>query len=315
MLTDIESSLRKIIRSFGADIYKRFLSDTIVAKWDLLVDKNVSVAIRPVVLESGVLYVKTKSAAANDQLKFFAEEIIDNINDALGDDEPVVKEIKPAKAYQLAAFKEQTPPPEKPKTLAEKIDEIPLTPEEIARCEQSVQKISNDELRAVVLQTSLSQLKSNKFRLANGWHKCKTCDSLCAADETFCEVCRLREHENIKRKLFDIFYDAPWLSSEAVQKIFAEKFPNQRDRCPIDFVNSTRATLIQQLAGRLTLVDADEDSNEILRLVMLERQLPPDKVTPAIIRRTLSELHFNFADAIRFQRYKFSKFRNLKSNS
>ncbi|MBR1805400.1 MAG: DUF721 domain-containing protein [Selenomonadaceae bacterium] len=315
MLTDIESALRKTIRSLGPDLYKKFLSDHIVEKWDSLVDKSVSVGIRPVVLEHGVLYVKTNSAAANDQLKFFTEEIIDNINDTMGDGEQIVKEIRPAKAHQLAAFKEKTPPPEEPKTLAETIDEIPLSPEEIARCEQSVQKISNAELRAVVLQTSLSQLKSNKFKISNGWHKCKTCDSLCAPDETFCEVCRLREYENIKRKLFDILYDAPWLSSEDVQKIFAEKFPNQSDRCPIDFVNSTRATLIQQLAGRLTLVDADESSNEILRLVMLERQLPPDKVTPAIIRRTLSELHFNFADPIRFQRYKFSKFRNLQSNA
>ena len=315
MLTDIESALRKTIRSFGSDNYKKFLNNAIIDKWDTLVDKSISVVIRPVVLEHGVLYVKTNSAAANDQLKFFAEEIIDNINDTLGDGEQIVKEIRPAKAHQLAAFKEKTPPPEESKTLAETIDEIPLSPEEIAACETSVEKISNAELRAVVLQTLFSQLKSNKFKISNGWHKCKTCDSLCAADETFCEVCRLKEHEKIKRKLFDIFYDAPWLSSEDVQKIFAEKFPNQSDRCPIDFVNSTRATLIQQLAGRLTLVDADEGSNEILRLVMLERQLPPDKVTPAIIRRTLSELHFNFADPIRFQRYKFSKFRNLKSNA
>lgn len=315
MLTDIESALWHTIRLLGSGNYEKLLSNAIIAKWDSLVDKSISVIVRPVVLEHKVLYVKTNSSAANDQLKFFTEEIIDNINDAMGDGEQIVKEIRPAKAHQLAAFKEKTSPPEEPKTLAETIDEIPLSPEEIARCETSVQKISNAELRAVVLQTSLSQLKSNKFKISNGWHKCKTCDSLCAADETFCEVCRLREHEKIKRKLFDILYDAPWLSSEDVQKIFAEKFPNQRDRCPIDFVNSTRATLIQQLAGRLTLVDADESSSEILRLVMLERQLPPDKVTPAIIRRTLSELHFNFADPIRFQRYKFSKFRNLKSNA
>ena len=65
----------------------------------------------------------------------------------------------------------------------------------------------------------------------------------------------------------------------------------------------------------MTQDEADEDSNEIMRIVMLERRLPPDKITPAIIRRTLGELHFNFADPIRFQRHRFSKFRNPKSNS
>ena len=311
-MTDIESTLRQTIRSLGADNYKKFINNEIISNWDALVDQNISANIQPVALEYGVLFVKAKSAAANDQLKFFAEEILDAINDAFGDGEQIVKAIRPAQAHRIAAFNEKSPPPDATKTLAVKFDEIALTSEEIARCEATVQKIADAELRAVALQTVISQAKSNKFKLVNGWHKCKTCDSLCPAEETFCEVCRLREHEKIRRKLFDIFYDAPWLSSEDVQKIFAEKYPNQRDQCPLDFVNSTRTSLVQQLAGRLTLVDSDEDSNEILRLVMLERQLPPDRITPAIIRRTLSELHFNFAAPLRFQRRKLSKFRGLQ---
>ena len=310
-MKDIESVLHNSIRALGSEIYKRFLSDEIVSHWDTLVDKSISANVQPIVMENGVLFVHAKSSAVKDQLKFFAEDIIDAINDAFGNGGQAVKEIRPAKPYQVAIFKEKRRQIEMKDKLAVKSDEIPLTDEEIARCEAAAQKIADEDLRAVTLQTLLSQARAKKFKLSNGWHKCKTCDSLCEATETFCEVCRIKDNEKVRRLLFEIFYDMPWLGSEDAQKVFAEKFPN-REQCPIDFVNSTRASLIQLIAGHLTLDDADESSQEILRLVMLERQLPPDKVTPAIVRRTLSELHFNFADPIRFQRYKFSKFRNRK---
>ena len=307
----IEDVLQNRLRALGEDNYNRFLCNEIVAHWEKLVDKSICTQVFPVALEHGVLFVHSTNSAIKDQLKFFAEDILDAINSEFTDAERVVKEIRPAKPFQVAAFKERTSQPAPKKTVAVKLDDISLTDEETARCEMSVQKIADENLRAATLQTLLLRAKAQKFKLADGWHKCKTCDSLCAAGETFCEVCRLRELEKIRRKLFEIFYDTPWLTSEEAQKIFLDKFPNLRDRCPLDFVNSTRTSLIQLLAGRLTFDEADDGSGEILRLVMLERQLPPDKVTPAIIRRTLSELHFNFARPTRFPRYKFSKFRNL----
>ena len=312
-MKSLETVLHDSIRDLGTENYKKFLSSEIVAAWDNFISKDISAHIRPIVIEHGVLFVSATSSAFKDQLKFFAEDILDAINAHFGDGGQVVNEIRPAKPFQIAAFNERQRKVETRKPPAKvSIDAIGLTDEETARCEMSVQKIADEDLRAVALQTLLSQAKSQKFKLANGWHKCKSCDSLCAAAETFCEVCRLRELEKIRRKLFEIFYDSPWLTTEDAQKIFTDKFPNQRDSCPLDFVNSTRTSLIQLLAGRLTVDDAEDDSNEILRLVMLERQLPPDKVTPAIIRRTLSELHFNFADPIRFHRHKFSKFRILQ---
>ncbi|MBR4384041.1 MAG: DUF721 domain-containing protein [Selenomonadaceae bacterium] len=311
-MRDIGSVLQGSIRSLGAEHYQRFLSDEIIFHWDTLVDKSISASVQPIVFENGVLFVHAKSSAFKDQLKFFVEDIIDAINERFGNGEQKVREIRPAKPFQVANFNKKSRRVEQPEQVEEKTDDIVLTPEEIAHCEASVQKIADEELRTVALQTLLSRAKYKKFRLANGWHKCKSCDSLCEETETLCEVCRLKEHEKIKRLLFEIFYDTPWLASEEVKKIFAEKFPNLREQCPIDFVNSTRASLIQLLAGHLARDEADEDSNDIMRIVMLERQLPPEKVTPAIIRRTLGELHFNFADPIRFHRYKFSKFRNLQ---
>jgi len=314
-MENIEDILHNSLRALGEENYDKFLNSEIVVHWDTLVDENIRANVRPVALEHGVLFVHSTNSAIKDQLKFFAEDILDALNSKFGKVERVVKEIRPAKPFQVAAFKERTAKPAPPKIVATALDDISLTDEETARCEMSVQKIADEDLRAVTLQTLLLRAKAQKFKLADGWHKCKTCDALCAAGETFCEVCRLRELEKIRRKLFEIFYDTPWLTSEEARKIFTDKFPNLRDRCPPDFVNSTRTSLIQLLAGRLTLDEDNDGSNEILRLVMLERRLPPEKVTPAIIRRTLNELHFNFASPTRFPRYKFSKFRNLKSNA
>lgn len=307
----IKDVLNEAFHSLSPKDYEKFLLNEIAAHWyKLVTDKDIVANARPIDLENGVLCVKVTSSSFKDQLKFHAEEIIDAINGYFGNE--VVNKILPAKEFQVAAFNErQRKPPVIRKPPAEvSLDGISLTNEETARCKVAVQKIADENLRAATLKTLLLRAKSQKFKLADGWHKCKTCDSLCAAGETFCEVCRLVESEKIRRKLFEIFYDTPWLSSEDVRKIFLDKFPNQQ--CPLDFVNSTRTSLIQLLAGRLTLDEADDGSKEILRLVMLERQLPPDKITPAIIRRTLSELHFNFAAPVRFPRHKFSKFHTLQ---
>ena len=335
-MAPIKDVLQESLRGLGADNYRKFLSTEILAHWNSLVDKSISAFVTPIEIEHGILFVDVKSSAHKDQLKFYVEEIIDAINEKLEVGEQPVKEIKIARPHQVAAFnaknlqpvaeknsspqkidavEEKSSPPQKNSSNVKpevSCEEISLSDEEIARYKESVKKIKDPDVRWVALRSLLAQAKFQKFRLANGWHKCKTCDSLCAPTETFCEVCLLKEHEKLMRTLFAIFYDAPWLSSADVQKIFAEKFPNQRDQCPLDVVNSARTSLVQNLAARLTVDEENERSDEILRLVMLERQLPPDKITPAIVKRTLAELHFNFADPIRFQRYRFTKFRRTQ---
>ena len=61
--------------------------------------------------------------------------------------------------------------------------------------------------------------------------------------------------------------------------------------------------LLVVLAGHLTRDETDEDSNDIMRIVMLERRLPPEKITPAIIRRTLLDLQFNLSGQALPRRY------------
>lgn len=302
-MTVAANFLREEMRSFGKTTYKKFLLRELIHDWSNLVDESIAGKVRPVALEHGVLFVAVQSAAFQDQLKFFAEEIIDAINDVYRQAEPLVKELRIARGFQIA----DNPPPEMPPPAqvapSATVDEVPLTDEEVARCEAKAARFSDEKLRQTVLQTLLTQARSQKFRLASGWHKCKTCDTLCPPEEIFCEACAVREREAMRNELFKILYDEPWLTTRDVLKIFSERMPHMRRECSPDVVESARTSLIQKIAGRVRF--GDEESPDVMKLVMLEKRLPPEKITPAIVRRTLIDLQFNLSDQAKLQRYTF----------
>ena len=144
------------------------------------------------------------------------------------------------------------------------------------------------------METLLAQERGKKFRLLKGWHKCKKCDALCPPEENFCEVCRIKEREAMKKFLFAILNERPWLKTFDAQKILLKRMPHMRTECTPDAIDSARTSLIQSLAGRIRF--GDETSPDVKKLVMLEKRLPPEKITPVIIKRTLDDLKFNLAD-------------------
>ena len=297
-----DRALHEKVRAHGATLYKKFLCDELIRYWSELVDESIAAHVKPVTIEYGVLFVNVESSAFKDQLKFFAEEIIEAINENFGQGEPLVKEIKIAKGFQIADA-----PPEKksPAQVSEskiKFEEIILSDEEIKRCEAEAENFPNEDLRPTVLNALLSQAKVQKFRRLSGWHKCKKCDTLCPPEENFCEVCRIKERETMVKKLFDIFYDAPYLKTQDAQKILLKQMPHMRNECTFDAIDSARTSLIQNIASHVPY--GDESSPDVLKLVMLEKRLPPDKLTPTIIKRTLAELRFNLADLPKFPRLK-----------
>lgn len=296
---EFEKFLREKMRALGAETYQRYLSSELAYHWREFVDKDISNKMKPIKLEHGILFVAIESSAYKDQLKFLEEEIIDAINEKFG--EKIVSDICPASPLQIA----EMPPDkysrfavEKPKLTPE---DMILSQEEIQHCREHAQKISNEKLRGTILQTLLSQAKVQKFRLASGWHKCLKCDVLCPPEEMFCEVCKIKEREAMVNALFKIFYDEPWLKSWDAQKILLEEMPHMKSECSLSAVESARSTLIQKVASKVRY--GDEESADVLKLVALSKRLPPDKLTPAIIRRTLIDLQFNLSEQPKLQRY------------
>ena len=282
-----------------------FLLSKIIGCWNELVDKNIADNVKPVKLEHGVLFVDVKNSAFKDQLKFFAEEIIDAINDAFEQEELCVKEIRLAKGFQIAnnpQKKIEPPSSEKPKIT---IDEIILTDEEVKACEDAVAKIANEKLRRIALQTQLAYVRSQKFKLATGWHKCAKCEVLCPSEDKFCVPCGIKEREAMVAELYRIIDAAPQIKALEAQRVLLERMPHMRGECLPEVVESARTSLIQRIANKVRF--GDETSPDVLKLVALEKRLPLDKLTPAIIKRTLLDLQFNLADGALLQKYNARK--------
>lgn len=293
--------LREKMRSMGTATYKQFLCNEVIHDWDKLVDESIAAQARPVKIERGVLYVNVQNSAFKDQLKFYAEEIIDAINEHYGQEQPLVKSIRIAKGFQIPELPPEKISPQQVKKREVAFEDVTLTAREIKRCEERARNFSNAELRPTVLATLLSQARAQKFRLANGWHKCAECETLCPPEEIFCEVCKIKAREAMVEELYRIFYDEPWLKTREAQKILLERMPQMRRECSPDAIESARTSLIQKVAGSVRY--GDEESPEVLKLVMLEKRLPPKKLTPAIVRRTLIDLQFNLADKALLYRY------------
>ena len=302
-MSTINRSLQKKIRTFGTAAYEKFLCNEIISNWREFVNDSFADNIRPVAIERGVLFVEVASSAYKDQLKFFATEIIDAINEKFSQDgQPFVKRLRIANAIQIAAHPpKEIPEPAQVDSSKLTLEQVTLSQDELELCRTKAAKISDSDLRQTVLETLISQARAQKFHLLKGWHKCASCETLCPPEETFCGVCAIKERATMVDELFKILYDAPWLKPQAAQKILLDKMPHMRRECSVDVVESARTSLIQKVAGRVRF--GDEDSPDVLKLVMLEKRLPPDKLTPAIIRRTLIDLQFNLADQAQLRRY------------
>ena len=291
-MLEINQMLHNEMRAQGKAAYKKFLCSELIFNWDKLVDKSISEKIKPVAIEHGVLLVDVKSSALKDQLKFLAEEIIETLNKNF--EEPLVKKIKIAKSFQVAGTLPEKNSSEKIVEPEIKIEQITLTDEEQKICEEQAKKFSDEKLRSTFLEMLLTQAKVQKFRLIKGWHKCAKCNTLCPPEEIFCEVCALKEREAMVEELSKIFYDEPWIKTSAAQKKLLAKMPHMQRECSADAVESARTSLIQRVASHIRF--GDEESPDVLKLVMLEKRLPPDKLTPVIIKRALSDLRFNLAE-------------------
>lgn len=304
-MTGINKVLHEQMRSLGKDKYKMFLCREVIKHWDELVDEEIAAQVKPVTIEHGVLFVQVSNSAFKDQLKFYSEEIIEAINENFGQEEPLVKEIRPAKGFQVANMPADKSEPAQVKQPKVTLETITLTDEEIKSCEEQAAKFTNEQTRTIVLNTFLSHMKSQKFKLANGWHKCKNCEVLCPPEELFCVTCKIKEREAMIKELYRIFYDAPQTKTHEAQELLLERMPYMREECLPEVVESARTSLIQKIASKVRI--GDEDSSEVKRLVALEKRLPIKKLTSAIIKRTLLDMQFNLSDQSLLLRYNSRK--------
>ena len=210
----------------------------------------------------------------------------------------IISEIKLGKSFDK--------PPRLIKKIQapKKIDEIKLTPAEISTGEKKVAAVPEDR-KKFLLETILSYQKAEKRKIQGGWHKCKCCNLLCPPNEILCNICLVKEREKLKGAIRKIFIDAPETPFREIQQQIIQEFPHLQKECTLEKIESARMDLILQRAQKISYGDTNSDA--AIFLVRLIRQLPAEKLTDEIIKRTLKEFKFNLADLPPLPKYEFSK--------
>lgn len=278
----------------------KILNMEIFRRWKEIVG-SLAGQITPVKLRKKTLMIYANNPVVKDNVKFLSDSIVKKINEVVGQGEIVVEKITFSKNFEkpdenleeIINQKFEKNPSEK-KFSPEDLKKINLTDEEIADCEKKLSGIEDEKRRNDLLKTFLNRAKLRKWRLNNGWHECKICGELCEPEEIICDFCRLREREEMRKKIRRIFFDLPWKTFPEVQKEICAEMPHMASECTLSVVDSVWAALVTETAARVSF--GDKTSLNAKFLVMLFKHVDEKNLTDKLIRRALKELRFNLAD-------------------
>ena len=288
MFSTAEQTLKSSLQALGNDFYIDYLRHALFFRWESIVGEKFAARISPLRLEHKTLFVAIDSAPWKMEFQFKKASLIKKINDDAECD--LIDEI-----FLGQAFKK----PEAPKVeqtrlspneiIARDLPDITLTDEEIKHIEETSPHIEDEQLRAVMLETSKTRARLKKCRLKNGWHQCAKCELLVPPEEIFCSVCLTEENERFRRTIAQVIRDVPWLTYAEIYREMENRMPHMVGQCYPETVSSIRSSVVQLLARSLDM----RDQKQIKRLVMIYRQLPPDQLNDDIIKRTLRRLRFD----------------------
>ena len=265
--------------------------------------------ITPVKLRKKTLVIYANNPVVKDSVKFLSDSIVKKINEVVGHGEIVVEKITFGKTFEkpyenieeIINPKFDKNPAEK-KFSPEELKKINLTDEEIAECEKKLSGIEDETRRNDLLKTFLNRAKLRKWRLNNGWHECKICGELCEPGKSICDFCRLREREEMRKKIRRIFFDLPWKTFPEVQKEICAKMPHMASECTLSVVDSVWAALVTETAARVSV--GDKTSLNAKFLVMLFKHVDEKNLTDKLISRALKELKYNLSNLPPFKEKK-----------
>ena len=300
----IGAVVQKSLEEISPELRKKLLQKEIFNRWEEIF-KTLADKIFPVQIQGETLIVTSNDGAVLDALKFGAENFVKLINEKISPGMPIISDIKFGRSFDTPQIKKLPA-----KTETEEI-KIELTPEEIAECEKKVAAVEDETKRNFLLESFLSYEKSQKRKIQLGWHKCKCCNVLCPPKEILCNVCTVKERERMIKEIRKIFIAAPETPFREIQQKIIRQFPHLYKECTLEKIESARMDLILQRASKISYGDTTSDA--VIFLVRLIRQLPQEKLTDAIINRTLKEFKFNLADLPKFEKHTFTKLEKVSA--
>ncbi len=182
----------------GLQIEAKIREHTAPLVWAEVVGPQVAGATEVLGISNGILRVATKSAVWSQELTFYKADILRRLNARIGTPlggprEAAVKDIlfqnRGLRKKQEAA---EPPPPLTP--TREELDDVELSPGEMATVEASIAIIGDEELRARMRRVRLADARMRTWRLDNGWIPCSRCGDLAPpaanSTEAACPRCR-----------------------------------------------------------------------------------------------------------------------------
>ena len=302
-IKSIDAIMQDTLLTFDKEFLRKLISQAIFTNWEKIAGKF-SKDLVPVKIKDDVLILHAKTSAARDNLKFIAKDILDNANNFLASGEVVLRKIDYAKTFEMPSkiLKKIS----RPKKNSPSLNDIQLTDEEISECKKLAAEIIEPKIQQMTFVGLINRKKAEKLKLADGWHKCKCCNSLCKPEEIICDFCRISERNKMRREIRKIFYQKPSTKFFEVLQFIRKKFSHIAEEVSLEVITSERNALINSVAAKVPFGDTKSELAKFL--VMLYCQLPKEKLTDAIVNRTLKELRFNLSNQPPFEVREFKKF-------
>lgn len=137
---------------------------------------------RPKRMRGNTLIIDVPSAAAKQELSYLEEDLLDKLNDELSTSK--VNRLK----FQIGEFPSRT----SSNRTKYSLDDVTLSSEELqeisnAVCDRGLNQEAKDSLKSLLI----TQLKSRKVRIEDGWKECPNCGGI--YDGTRCPYCGIQK--------------------------------------------------------------------------------------------------------------------------
>lgn len=183
----------------GLQIEAKIREHTAPLVWAEVVGPQVAGATEILGVENGILRVSTKSAVWSNELTFHKADILRRLNARIGTPmggarAPAIRDILFQNRGLRKKRAEDRPPPSAP--TPEELDDVALSPGELATIEAGIASVADAALRARLRRVRVADARLRTWRLDNGWQPCLRCGDLAPPDParagaSACPRCRL----------------------------------------------------------------------------------------------------------------------------
>jgi len=242
----------------------------LVAAWTEIVGPESADKCHPTRIEGETLFVTTAHAGWSNQLSFVAEEVVARVQARL-----------PHAGIERLRFRVGRLPVRGSVSAPRRVIEMgaPDAPK-LAPAANATEALGRFRASVGAAQ---------RAKRARGWKECSGCNALIAPDAgalcTTCEIARGTERE---RQISRLLFEAPWLGFAGMAKLVEDLRQDEYE--------SIRRRSLQRWWDRLRRVQAAKvlarDGSDRLiagSYVLLQSELRPERLTPAIVRNLLGD--------------------------